>query len=144
MKFFITPSSKILLATDYIYIIYSITLKFVKKTIVPDFTDAFSRKTPKTSNKGLGSKAEKILWVINISWFLQESFDLNPDWLLLKWLFCFTKLKISSKMSFSRKIEHIGKNKTATIIDYSSIYWLFCIPLEWYQSISNYEILKST
>ena len=43
---------------------------------------------------------------------MQESFDLNPDWLLLKWLFCFTKLKISSKMSFSRKIEHIGKNKT--------------------------------
>lgn len=41
------------------------------------------RKTTHISNKGLASKALKILQVIYINWFMQETFVQNPDSLLL-------------------------------------------------------------
>ena len=47
---------------------------------MPGFTtntfDKFS-KTPPTSNKGLASKTQRILW--HYSWFTQESFGLRLD-----------------------------------------------------------------
>ena len=41
------------------------------------------RKIPRTSKKGLLSKAVKMLCVIDISLCIQESLGLNPDWVAL-------------------------------------------------------------
>ena len=41
------------------------------------------RKIPRTSKKGLLSKAVKMLCVIDVSLCIQESLGLNPDWVAL-------------------------------------------------------------
>ena len=41
------------------------------------------------------SEEGKILWAIEISWLLQETFGLKPYWKLSKRIFCKFKLKYS-------------------------------------------------
>ena len=74
-----------------------------------------SRKTPQTFNDGLASNALKILWVIEITyWLTQESFGLKPDWGLLRGLFSI----IDSKTSFSKINTYIKAYMQAYIRTY--------------------------
>ena len=43
-----------------------------------------SRKILRTSKEELASSTVKVLHVIAISWCIQESIDLKPDWLALR------------------------------------------------------------
>ena len=74
---------------------YLFHYKFVKKTVMSDFIKYFNKKysikyfikyfakqNTRTSNKALASKAQKVQWAIDVSWFMQESFGLNSNWSL--------------------------------------------------------------
>ena len=71
-----------------------------------------SKKTPQISNQRLASKALKMFCVIAISWYMQGSLGLNPDWLLLEKLFLSRKSQILSKVRFSKVLEQMGKRDT--------------------------------
>ena len=61
---------------------YLFHYKFVKKTVMSDFIKYFAKQNTRTSNKALASKAQKVQWAIDVSWFMQESFGLNSNWSL--------------------------------------------------------------
>ena len=58
-----------------------------------------SKEPPRTSNVGLEHKALKMLWVIEVSWFMHESFGVNHYWLLFRSFFFsfFEKCKDTDK-----------------------------------------------
>ena len=95
-----------------------------------------SRKTPRTSNKGLASEAQNILCVIAICWCMQGSLGQDPDWMLLKRLFLSMKPWIMSKISFSKILEQMGKRHwTRAIYDLRRVLYFV---LELYYLISNH------
>ena len=108
-----------------------------RKTLCQTLSNAFDKfkKTPRTSNDGLPgcflsrtsndglpSNALKILWVIEISWWTQESFGLKPDWVLLSRLFSIINSKMASKTSFPKSLEEMGSKDTGRYL--STIYLL--------------------
>ena len=55
---------------------------FIKYFNKKYFIKYFAKKNTRTSNKALASKAQKVQWAIDVSWFMQESFGLNSNWSL--------------------------------------------------------------
>ena len=79
---------------------------------MPHFIKGFRNLQTDASHFQSSSNELQILLVIDNSWLLQESPDLNPDWSRKIRLFSSKKSTSSLKISLSKIFRHIGSNET--------------------------------